>query len=98
MYPKCLIIKLPNVSNKDASSIRKRLLRSTINNRNKKLQHGLKKLSISENFVSKQLSTIDFYILKKSITSQEITAEIVIYSTQKIIITDEGLQLIYIHS
>ena len=34
VYPKFLIFKLPNVSNKDALSIRKRLLRSTIN-----LQH-----------------------------------------------------------
>ena len=65
VYPKFLIFKLPNVSNKDASSIRKRLLRSAINKRNKELQHVLKELSISENFLSKQLSTIDFYILKK---------------------------------
>ena len=35
VYPKFLIFKLPNVSNKDALSIRKRLLRSAINNRNK---------------------------------------------------------------
>ena len=38
---------------------------SVINN----LKMFLKKLSISENFLSKQLSTIDFYILKKSIIS-----------------------------
>ena len=69
MYPKLFISKLPNVSNKDASSIRKILLRSAINNRNKELQQVLKELSISENFISKQLSTIDFYTLKKSITS-----------------------------
>ena len=62
MYPKLFISKLPNVSNKDASSIRKILLRSAINNRNKEL-------SKPENFISKQLSTIDFYTLKKSITS-----------------------------
>ena len=50
LYLKFLIFKLPNVSNKDTSSIRKRLLRSAINKRNKKLQHALKELSISENF------------------------------------------------
>ena len=49
--------------------LRKRLLRSAINKRNKELQHVSKDLSLSENFLSKQLSTIDFYILTKSITS-----------------------------
>ena len=39
VYPKFLIFKLPNVSNKDTLSIRKRLLRSAINKRNKELQH-----------------------------------------------------------
>ena len=39
VYPKFLIFKLPNVSNKDVLSIRKRLLRCTINKRNKELQH-----------------------------------------------------------
>ena len=55
VYPKFLIFKLLNVSNKDASSIRKRLLRSGINKRNKELQHSknLKELSISENILSK---------------------------------------------
>ena len=69
VYPKFLILKLPNVSNKDAVSIRKRFLRSAINKRNKKLQHVSKDLCLSENFLSKQLSTIDFYILTKSVTS-----------------------------
>ena len=69
VYPKFLIFKLPNVSNKDALSIRKRLLRSAINKRNKELQHLSKELSLSVNFLSTQLSTIDFYILTKSITS-----------------------------
>ena len=69
VHPKFLIFKLPNVSNKDALSIRKRLLRSAINKRNKELQHLSKELSLSENFLSTQLSTIDFYILTKSITS-----------------------------
>ena len=69
VYPKFLIFKLPNVSNKDALSIRKRLLRSAINKRNKELQQLSKELSLSVNFLSTQLSTIDFYILTNSITS-----------------------------
>ena len=69
VYPKFLIFKLPNVSNKDALSIRKRLLRSAINKRNKELQHLSKELSLSENFLSTQFSTIDFYIFTKSMTS-----------------------------
>ena len=69
VYPKFLIFKLPNVSNKDTSSIPKRLLRSPINKRNKKLQHVLKELHISENLLSKQLSTNDFYVFKKSTIS-----------------------------
>ena len=39
VYPKFLIFKLPNVSNKDALSIRKILLRSAISKRNKELQY-----------------------------------------------------------
>ena len=69
VYPKFLNFKLPNVSNKDALSIRKTLLRSTINKRNKDLQHLSKELSASVNVLSMQLSTIDYYILTKSITS-----------------------------
>ena len=63
VYPKFLIFKLPNVSNKDVLSIRKRLLRSAINKRNKKLQHLSKELTLTENFSSTQLSTTDFNIL-----------------------------------
>ena len=37
--------------------------------RKKELQHLSKELNLSENFLSTQLSTIDFYILRKSITS-----------------------------
>ena len=69
VYPKFLILKLPNVSNKDALSKHKRLLCSAINKRNKEPQHVSKELSQSETFLSKQLSTIDFYILNRSITS-----------------------------
>ena len=39
VFPRFLIFKLPNVSNKDSLSIRKRLLRSAINKCNKELQH-----------------------------------------------------------
>ena len=39
LYPKFLIFKLSNVSNKDASSIRKKLLHSATKKRNKELQH-----------------------------------------------------------
>ena len=60
VYQKFLIFKLPNISNKDASSIHKRVLRSVINKRNKELQHVLKEFNTSENFLFKQLSTIDF--------------------------------------
>ena len=69
VYPKFLIFKLPNVSNKDDLSIRKRLLHSIINKPNKELQLLSKELSLSKNILSTQLSTIDFYILTKSITS-----------------------------
>ena len=68
VYPNFLIFKLSNVSNKDTALIRKRFLRSAISKRNKELQHVLKELSISENLLSKQLFTIEFYILKKSLT------------------------------
>ena len=45
-----------------------RILCSAINKHNKDLQHASKELIISENTLSKQLSTIDFYILNRSIT------------------------------
>ena len=59
VYPKFLIFKLPNVSNKDALSIRKRLLRSAIKKRNNELQHLSKERSLSKKFLSTQLSIID---------------------------------------
>ena len=68
VYPKFLIFKLLNVSNKDAYQFVK-LLHSAINKRNKELQHLSKELSLSVNLLSMQLSTIDFYILTKSIRS-----------------------------
>ena len=73
VYPKFLIFKLPNISNKDVLSIRKRLLRSAISKRNKELQHLSKELGLSENFLCTQLSTIDFCILTKSISSSSIS-------------------------
>ena len=64
VYLKFLIFKLTNVSNKDLSSIRKILLRSTINNHNKELQHVLKELSTYENFISKSFLLLTSTSLK----------------------------------
>ena len=64
MYPEFLILKLLNVSNKDALSVCKSLLRSAINKRNKELQHFSKELSLSKKVLSKQLSTTDFTSLE----------------------------------
>ena len=61
--------KLLYLSNKYALSIHKRLIRSAINKRNKETQHVSKDLHQLETFLSKQPS-IDFYILNRSITSQ----------------------------
>ena len=84
MHPKFLIFKLPNVFNKDALSVHKRLLCSAINKRNEELQHLSKELSVSKNFLSTQLSTIDFYILTKSITSyNEKSLQKLLYTQQK---------------
>ena len=84
VYPKFLIFKVRNVSNKDALSIRKILLRSFINKRNKEPQHLSKELSLSVKFLSTQLSTIDFYILTNSITSyNKKSLQKSLYSQQK---------------
>ena len=45
------------------------LFRSAINKPNKEPRHLSKELSLFKNFLSKQLSSIDIYILIKSITS-----------------------------
>ena len=63
------IFQTTRVSNKDTLSIRKRLLRSPITKGNKELQYLAKEVSLSENLLSTQLSTVDFYTLTKSITS-----------------------------
>ena len=65
VYPKFLIFNLLNVSNKDTLSIRKRLLCSVIN----KNFNMFQKDSVCPKCLSKQLSTTDFYILTKFITS-----------------------------
>ena len=84
VYPKFLIFKLPNVSKKDALSIGKRLLRSSINKRNKLLQHLPKELRLSVNLLSTQLSTTDFYILTQSITSHnKKSLQKLLYTQQK---------------
>ena len=100
VYTKFLIFKLLNVSKKDALSICKKFLRSAINKHNKELQHLSKELSLFKNFLSTQLSTIDFYILTKSIKSynKKSLQKSLYTQQQKIIFTDEGLQLTYIHS
>ena len=91
VYPKLLIFKLPNVCNKGALSIRKRLLGSAIKKRNKELQDLSKELSLSENF----LSIIDFQILRKSITSykKKLLQKLLYTPQKKVIFTDERLQL-----
>ena len=53
----------------DAFSICKRLHRSAINKCNTELQHLSKELCLSKNFLLTQLSSIEFYIFIKSITS-----------------------------
>ena len=100
MYLKFLVLKLANVSNKYILSVHKRLLRSTINKCNKELEHVLKELGISKNFLSKQLSTTDFYILKKPIISHnnKLLQKLLYTQQKKIIFTDKGLQLTCIHS
>ena len=53
----------------DTFSICKRLHRSAINKCNTELQHLSKELCLSKNFLLTQLSSIEFYIFIKSITS-----------------------------
>ena len=79
VYPNFLILKLLNVSNKDAVSIRKRLLRDVMNS------NMFQKISVyPKSFLSKQLSTIDFYILTKSITLHNKTSLLKsLYTQQK---------------
>ena len=69
VYPKFLIFGLPNVSGKDALSIRGELLRGAINGRGKELHRLSEELSLSVDFLSTQLSTVDFYVLTNSIAS-----------------------------
>ena len=84
MYPKFPIFNLPNLSHKDDLSICKRLLNCALSNCNKELQHLLKELSLSVNFLSTHLSTIDFYILAKCITSyNKISLQKLLYTQQK---------------
>ena len=100
VYPKFLIFKLPRVSNKDALSFRKRILRSAINQHNKEFQNLSKELSLSKYYLHTQISTIDFYVSTKSITSyNKKSLQKSLYTQQKrVIFTDEGLQLTHIHS
>ena len=100
MYPKILIYKLPNFSNKNDSSICKRLFRSAISKRTNELQHVSTEVSISKKFLSKHLSITDFYIIKKSITlhNKKSLQNLLHTQQQKIIFTEEGFQRTYIHN
>ena len=83
VYLKLCTFKLPNVSNKDALPIRQRVRRSAIKKRNKELQH-LQELSLSENLLSTQLSTTNFYILSKSISlSNKKTLQKLLYTQER---------------
>ena len=88
----------------DALSIRKRLLRSAINKRNKEPKHLSKELSLSEKFFSTQLYPIDFSIVIKSITSyKKKSLQKSLHTQQKSYphwrrICNLGLELTYIHS
>ena len=55
MYPEFLILKLLNVSNKDALSVCKSLLHSAINKHNKELQHFSKELSLSKKVLDRPI-------------------------------------------
>ena len=69
MYPKFLIFTLPNVSNKDSLSIRKRLSFAAPSIKTIKNFNTSQKNCQSETFLSKQISATDFYILNRCITS-----------------------------
>ena len=47
VYPRFIMFKLPNISNKDTLSICKRIFPSAINKHNKELQHLSKELSVA---------------------------------------------------
>ena len=78
-----LIFKLPNVSNNDASSIYKRLGHRVINKHNEELQHVLKGLGNSDRVLSKQVSAINFFILKKSTISNNSKSLLKLLYTQQ---------------
>ena len=67
VHPKFLIFKLRKFQIKMLHQYVKDYF--AINKSNKQLQHISNKLSQSETFLSKQLSTIDFYILNRSLAS-----------------------------
>ena len=47
VYPRFIMFKLPNISNKDTLSICKRIFCSAINKHNKELQHLSKEFSVA---------------------------------------------------
>ena len=54
-----------------------------VNKRNKELQHLTKEVSLSKNILSTWLSTIDLYILTRSITSYSKSLQKSLYTRQK---------------
>ena len=70
VYPKFLIFKHLNVSNKDALSIYKRRLRSAINKHNKELNISQKILVNSKPFYPNCYLHLSIYIFKRFIASQ----------------------------
>ena len=61
--PKFLTINLPNVSSYDLQFIKKRLLRSAVNKRNKELRSLKRDLSNHEQEIGRVLSSVDKFIL-----------------------------------
>ena len=66
VYPKFLVFKLPNVSNKGALS---RRVKDSFVAPSTSVMKNYNIFSLSENVLCTQLSSIDFYILTKSKTS-----------------------------
>ena len=61
--PKFLTINLPSVSSYDLQFIKKRLLRSAVNKRNKELRSLKRDLSNHEREIGRVLSSVDKFIL-----------------------------------
>ena len=98
VYRKFFILKLRNVCNKDALSIRKRLHRSVITKRNKELQYLSKELYPKTFYLHSFLLLTSTFLqnLQHRITRNRCR---ICYTLNKnVIFTDQGLQFTYIHS